>query len=386
MPGSQAVTERAKRKVWPAGILAARSSIDLALFALLPLLLLLYVERKIFVGADGFADLRVLLHAGDEVLHGRSPYPQPRAVVAHAYDYYVYPAPLALLMAPFAALPFSVAATLFSLLMIASILLSLRILGVEDWRCYGAAFLWFPTLLAVLVGNITPLLVLGLALLWRFRDRRLVAAFAAAGLIIAKLFLWPLLIWLLATRRVLTLLIAAAATIAISLAGWAVLGFGGLRAYPHLLAKLARVEEDETFSPTALAHALGFSRSSAQLAAILVGAALTVAAVIFARGREGDRISFVLSLTAGLLLSPIVWLHFFAVLLVPVALAERRLTPIWLLPIVLWVLKTNQSHTSFGSVWRIALPLAITSVLVVASILKFRAETASARPTPALSD
>jgi len=347
--------------------LDVRFVLDVGLFAVLPVLLLLYVERKIFVGTSGFADLRVLLKGGDAVLHGRSPYPDPGGVVAGAYDYFVYPAPVALLMAPLSALPFSVAATIFSLVMIGCIVLALRLLEVDDWRCYGAAFLWFPTLLAILVGNITPLLVLGVAVLWRFRDRALIASLAAAGVIVAKLFLWPLLVWMLATRRFVTALAAAALAVVIALAGWAVLGFDGFRSYPHLLAKLARVEEAQSFSLTALSQSLGLSRSAAQFVTIVVGAAVVLAAARLANGRGGDRASFTVALVAGLLLSPIVWLHFFALLLVPVALAERRLAAIWMLPIVLWVLKTNQNHTSFGSVWRIALPLAVTAVLVVAS-------------------
>jgi glycosyl transferase family 87 len=341
--------------------------LELGLFALLPVLLLLYVERKIFVGTSGFADLRVLLHAGDAVRHGTSPYPDPAGVVGGAYDYFVYPAPVALLMVPLAALPFSVAATIFSLAMIACVVLALWLLEVDDWRCYGAAFLWFPTLLAILVGNVTPLLILGVAALWRFRDRALIAGLAAAGVIVAKLFLWPLLVWMLATRRFATALITAASAVAITLAGWAVLGFDGLRSYPHLLAKLARVEEGQSFSLTALAQSLGLSRSAAQLVTIVAGAAVLLAAALLAKGHGGDRVSFTLALAAGLLLSPIVWLHFVALLLVPVALAERRLAAMWMLPIVLWVLKTSRDHTSFGSPWRIALPLAVAAVLVVAS-------------------
>ncbi len=40
---------------------------------------------------------------------------------------------------------------------------------------------------------------------------------------------------------------------------------------------------------------------------------------------------------ATLVLSPIVWLHYLVVLLVPVALARPRFSLLWLLPVLLWV-------------------------------------------------
>jgi alpha-1,2-mannosyltransferase len=338
------------------------------LFGALPLLLLLYVERKIFVGSGGFGDLRVLLRAGDDVLHGTSPYPPTSTVVAHSYDYFVYPAPVALLMVPLAPLPFSVAATLFSLAMVACVVAALWIMRVRDWRCYGAAFLWFPMQLAILVGNITPLLVLGLAALWRFRDRRYLTAISLAGLIVAKLFLWPLLVWLLATRRYVAAVGAAVGAVVLALAAWAVIGFAGFSDYGDVLAKLARVEEAESFSVVAFGESVGFSQHLAQWLAMVVGGTLILVTFAVGRWRRRDSSSYTVAVVAALLLTPIAWLHFFALLLVPVALAQRRLGTLWLLPIGLWVLKTTESHTSFGSPWRIALPLATTFVILIVCV------------------
>jgi hypothetical protein len=67
-----------------------------------------------------------------------------------------------------------------------------------------------------------------------------------------------------------------------------------------------------------------------------------------------------------LLLSPIVWLHYFVLLLVPLALARPRLTAAWvILPLPLWFSSANgQSH---GHVGAIVLALVTASAILLAS-------------------
>src|SRR5206468_4876378 len=90
---------------------------------------------------------------------------------SHVVDFYrlpfVYPAPAALLFAPFGALPRPVAEVLFTLLLAGALLLTLRLCRVRDPRCYVLAFLWAPVFSALQTANLTLLLALGLAALWR---------------------------------------------------------------------------------------------------------------------------------------------------------------------------------------------------------------------------
>ena len=58
-----------------------------------------------------------------------------------------------------------------------------------------------PVIDSVRIGTLTPVLLLLVAVAWRWRDRRWVASGALAAAIAFKLFLWPLVVWLLATRR-----------------------------------------------------------------------------------------------------------------------------------------------------------------------------------------
>ena len=56
-----------------------------------------------------------------------------------------------------------------------------------------------------------------------------------------------------------------------------------------------------------------------------------------------------------ILLSPIVWLHYFALVVPLVAIWSRRLTTAWFVPLALWV--TPWQHA--GDRWRIGLAAAV---------------------------
>src|SRR5205807_3988074 len=121
-------------------------------------------------------------------------------------------------------------------------------------------------------GAITPLLMLGLALLWVNRDRPRVASWLLAALVVTKVFLLPLFLWLLVTRRLRTAAFAAGATALLAVLGWAAIGFKGLTGYPHLLATLSSAEQAVSYSPLSLALSAGLSGGIARLVvALLVG-------------------------------------------------------------------------------------------------------------------
>jgi hypothetical protein len=62
---------------------------------------------------------------------------------------------------------------------------------------------------------------------------------------------------------------------------------------------------------------------------------LVVAAVLARRDRDGRR-SFALTIAAIVLCSPVVWLHYYALLVVAVALLTPELGPAWFAPLLLW--------------------------------------------------
>jgi hypothetical protein len=241
----------------------------------------------------------------------------------------------AYLLAPFTALPASVADAIAIVLVVASVPAALLVLGVRDWRCHAIAFLWWPTIIGIETANFTLPMLLGAALAWRYRDRRVVAA-VVIGLVIAlKLFFWPMLLWLVATRRYRTAALAAAATAVLVVLPWAGIGFAGLRGYPHLLASVSRHEGPGSYSVAALFHGVGLSWTAANVVEALLGAALLVLVLVAGR-RNRDRDAFALSLVAILVLSPLLEMHYFALLLVVIALYRRTLGVVWALPLLIW--------------------------------------------------
>ena len=319
-------------------------------------------------------DFHQFWQGGRDVIEGRSPYPAASSLpkggdrsldpvgIQETFRF-PYPAPAALVLAPFGALPFAVAAALFVLLSIAAVFLALRLLDVSDWRCYGLVFASIATLGAVRLGTFTPFLLLGLAVVWRFRDRRLIVAAAVGSLILLKLFLWPLLIWLVLSRRAgsaaVTLLIVSAA----GLASWAVIGFAGLTSYPELLSTLAASVQGKGWSTVALGLSLGVSASLAKLfTLVLAGSALAVTA-------KRDFWSFTVAISAAILMSPIVWLHYFLLLVAPLAIAFPTLAPAWFIPLALWAWPFQETN---GDVWKIALGLAVLIAACATALLSTR--------------
>ena len=289
----------------------------------------------------------VFLAAANDVLAGRSPYMDPDEFEGPPQAPYAYPPVLALVVTPLALLPEKthgvfVPGALFVLLLVAATIAGLWLLGVGDWRCYPFALLAPVTLEGFEYGAIGPVLLLLIAVAWRYRDRMPVAASATGGAVVLKLFLWPLLAWLVVTRRVRTAAVAGAIAVGLALVSWAVIGFGGIGDYPGLLRKLVDVEAENSYSAFAILRTIGAPELVARLLVVAVGGILLVLAWQAARASrlpesERDRRSLTLTLAAAIVLTPILWLHYLVLLFVPIALARPRLSALWLVPLALTV-------------------------------------------------
>ena len=312
-----------------------------------------------YLGSGGAPhDLSVFLRAASDVLHGDSPY------VFRGDMTYAYPPLLAWLTAAVHPLAAGTATLVWTLLSLAAVAGALWLLGVRDWRCYALAAVFPFTRSAIDLGTVGPFLLLAVAAAWRWRDRLAGAAAAGAGIAL-KLFLWPLAAWFLLRGRVRPAAAAAGVAVLLVFVPWAAIGFAGLGRYAGLLHRLSSEEAASSYSVIALAVRAHLPEAVGVVVSVLVAVALLAAAALAERrGREVAALALVLA--AALAASPIVWVHYFLVLLVPLALVRPRLSPLWLVPFLYEPL--GESAWPAGDAGKLALALVTTIVLIGAAV------------------
>ncbi len=310
-------------------------------------------------------DLAVFLGAAGKVLHGASPY-------AFAGDMtYAYPPFLAYALIPLHAIGGSAAAFIWTVLSLAAVAGALWLLGVHDWRCYGLVGVFICTRSAIDLGTIEPLLLLGVAAAWRWRDRDAAAGSAVGAAVVLKLFLWPLVVWLALRERLRAAAISVGVAVGLALVSWAALGFAGLGHYPSLLRKLADQESTSSYSVVALGVRAHLPLLAARTLAVLVSLALLGAAAWRSRAgrgtiRDRDVTTLTLCIGAALAASPIVWVHYFVLVLVPLALVRPRLSPLWLVPLLF--ARLPEAAWPAGDATKLAAALVATLVILAAGV------------------
>ncbi len=222
-----------------------------------------------------------------------------------------------------------------------------------------------PTTSGVLLGNVSIPLAFALAVAWRYRQTVWRPAMAVGLAVSAKLLLWPVFVWLVATRRLRAAGLAVIIGSLVTLAAWAAIGFDGLRTYPDLLRRLSEIQSERSYSIVGMVATLGLGSTVGNILTVVVGLSLLVACVVFAR-RADDARSFVCAVAATLAVSPIVWLHYLVVLLVPMAMLRPRFTALWLLPILLWA----SPRPGYAEGFQTFLPALVATVLVVVLLVR----------------
>ncbi len=300
------------------------------------------------------------LPAAEAVLDGNSPYPAPDDPRLAAETAYVYPPLVALLSIPFTVLSENAAAVIAALLACVGLFGTLFLVGVRDWRCYGAALLWAPALNALHTASTSVLLALGAAAAWRYRATVWPLA-ATVGIAVAlKIVVWPLLLWTLATRRFSATVGALAVALGVTLVTWGVLGFEDIGRYPELLRTLSDLEAEDSYSLVGAFTAGGLEGTAARVLAGAIGVFLLGGCLLF--GRRGDDLrSFASALAAALALTPILWQHYLVLLLVPLALVRPRFSAIWLVPVILWLAPRGDNGSGIQTLF----PALVAATLVV---------------------
>jgi hypothetical protein len=334
-----------------------------ALFAIVPVIFTIHMFDY-SIGQHAFA---IDFHnefwaASHRVLQGLNPYDQSWMNLFGGVAF-PYPAVTALAFVPLALLNHVLADWIFTFVNLGAVLLTLRVLNVRDWRVYGLVLILWPVVLAWQTANLTLVLGLGIACLWRKRDNPAVAGVLVAVMISLKPSIWPLGLWLLATRRYRAVAYGAACGLALNVVSWAVIGFDRIHPYSQVVSAVNHVADRRGYSFTALVQHLGGGHTIAYVIAVAIGAAVAIACVLV--GRRGDaRSALAFCVALCLLGTPVLHAHYFALLIIPLALFRPRLDLLWLLPLILYACPANGAQP-----WQIAIAIA-TSTVVFGSTLR----------------
>jgi hypothetical protein len=80
------------------------------------------------------------------------------------------------------------------------------------------------------------------------------------------------------------------------------------------------------------------------------------------RNLDIDSAVFALAIGVALLLTPILWLHYFALLLVPLAVTAKRITLCWMLPLAYWLSPFTEPQVQ--PLWRLLFVFALLAAIV----------------------
>ena len=303
-----------------------------------------------------------------EMLAGVDPYPAPDFDPTAAPNF-IWPPLVAYLSSPLTLLPAGAADIVMAILGLACFGGCLWLLDVRDWRVYGALALWPQVAGEMRVSHLTPQLCLVLALAWRYRARRVAPGLLVGFAVALKFFVWPVIAYLAAIHKPRQAIVAAG----VAMASLLLLVPFGLPDYVRALLQLGEAFDQDSYTLFGLLTQAGASAAFSRGATLLLGGLLLAGSWRYR--------SLALAIAASLTLSPIVWLDYFALAAVPLALARPRLSWIWFLPLATWGLEgAGIGIGDVGGTIRIMIVFAI--VLLVAFLAEQRGSGALAPTNP----
>ena len=295
----------------------------------------------VFVPLTPAYDLSVFVRAGSAVVHGLDVYPSPSAAAVYSGSSFVYPYFSAVVFVPFALVDYERAVAAFFALSLGALAMACLWQTRGDfWQTamvLGTSF----AVSGLQLGALSPLLVAGTVFVWRARERPWLLAVLAAPVICAKLFLIPLLAWLLLARRwralVYTLLVSAAL-----LSVGFVAGPLGPGAYIQLLSALGHHEARAGFGLIGVLMQIGLSSVAAEAIALIGVGLLLALAHRYDRIYADERVLFCAGLLSALALSPVVWSHY--LLLLAAALLVLEVPRRWMFTLLVFSWLTAPAH------------------------------------------
>jgi hypothetical protein len=322
--------------------------------ALLTLLVIAKLSRTLGVGVDFRATLD---EPAKRILHGLNPYPSA-ATITHSSFPAVYLPPGMLVVTPLTFLPPTWAWLIWDAIMVAVLSIGLWRCHVRDGRVYALTFLTYPSAAALASGNVSMLLAGFVALAWAYRDRR-GGVVAVAGSLAIKPVLWPLPVWLVLTDRAARATRAVILAAAAILVGWALIAFHGLSGYPGLLDRDAALQLMNGVFSVHLFVVAGFSSHVAEAIGLVIGSVL-----VFGSWKWGDDLDILTSCIAtALLSSPIVFVHYLLLLVVPLAIRGPSISWHWFALFGLWPIWNAYTPDYTRPTWTVLVAVAVSTIL-----------------------
>ncbi|HVA59490.1 MAG TPA: glycosyltransferase family 87 protein [Mycobacteriales bacterium] len=291
-----------------------------------PVLAVVLVVAVAFLPRSAPYDLQVFLRAGHRLAGGGDVYPAPGSRSVYSGFSFVYPFVMAWPFAALAWLPDPVAVGICTAVGFAAVLGACTLAGPGGRLPPVLLLLSSFTLVGLQLGSMSVLLLFGLVAAWRLRDRPLWFALVATPLVASKLFLAPLLLWLLLTGRWRALGGTVAGLIGVLGLGF-LTGPLGPVAYARLLGALARHEAASGLGFISLLRGLGVSPTASELLAVALAGAVVWWATLRMRRTGDERWLYSAAVVAALLLTPVLWSHYLVLLAAPLLVAEAG--PLW---------------------------------------------------------
>ena len=265
--------------------------------------------------------------AAQRLVHGQPLY-DTSVNISGGFLFFYYPPPFVLIALPFALLPAAAEPEVWIAAMVAAFLVGTALLPVKRevrWAIVLLGGLSWPLAYSLKLGQVGPLLFLLFAAGWRWLERpgRLGTAIALGTIV--KIQPAVVLVWAALDRRWRTIGVALVILAVAAMLATLLTGFGTWADYVAVLRQVsAPITTPHNFTPGAIAFQLGVSEALAtglQLAVTVV----VLVAVGWSALRSPAEVGYLTAVTAGQLLSPVLWDHYAMLLLLPVAwLLDRR--------------------------------------------------------------
>ena len=264
--------------------------------------------------------------AAVRLLHGQPLYDMSYSQTG-GFGLFYYPPTFAPVLLPFGLLSAATATWAWIVLSVAAFLAGVRVMPVPTsirWWTVLLAGWSLPFVYGLKLGQVGPVLFLLFAIGWRWRDDP--ARLGASSALGAAIKLQPglVLAWALLTRRFRA--VVAGGLVLLALAALATF-LAGATSWPDFWQLLRTVSDPVTtahnFTPGAVAYQLGMPAEAARTLQGLSTLAVLIVFVAAIRFAD-DEASYLVTVVASQLVSPILWDHYAMLLLLPVAYLLAR--------------------------------------------------------------